>query len=325
MSGVLARAGRSLTTAARAQLPSEVISALESGGGRLDDAQWHALTPSQRSLIVAIRERTRDGLEPPRVVQAPEAASTTHLVGTDPLGSVAPGADPVTGNDPHSMEVLFGNVVDTRGLACFEGQALLDELKSRFYSTHVTLSYRQAREALFGRVDNFDGKVTDVYTGRTIVTQGIPSPDGSEGMNTEHTWPQSDLKTQGKQAAISDLHHLFATDTEANGRRGSYPFGTVVREIWKSGESRLGTDVNGKMVFEPPPLHRGNVARALFWIATAYDLDIPPDEEAELRRWAATDPSDETERQRNLEVRQEQGDLNPFVIDATLPDRVPDF
>lgn len=328
MPGILARVDQGLAAAARRQLSPQVLSAVDQvGGGRLPEDLWRTLSPSQRSLVLAIRERTRDALEPARPPQplVNAADGGAHLVGTDPLGAVAAGADPVTGNDPQSMAELFGNVVDTEGLARFEGQALLGELKRRFFSTHITLDYRQAREALFGEVDNSEGRVRDVYTARTITTRGIPSADGPEGMNTEHTWPQSKLKAEGKTAAISDLHHLFPSDTEANGRRGNYPFGTVARVLWQEGESKLGTDVNGKTVFEPPPEHRGNVARALFWIATAYDLDIPADEEAELRRWDAADPSDGAEQQRNVAVRKVQGDLNPFVIDPTLPRRIPDF
>ncbi|MCP4502095.1 MAG: hypothetical protein GY822_19225 [Deltaproteobacteria bacterium] len=60
-------------------------------------------------------------------------------------------------------------------------------------------------------------------------------------MNTEHTFP----KSHGVKvlAALSDLHHLFPTDDETNGRRASHPFGNVTGKVkFSKDESRLGND-----------------------------------------------------------------------------------
>lgn len=228
--------------------------------------------------------------------------------------------------DPQAMNALFGKVVDTAGLETLSGRGLIDELRSRFYAKHVTLDYSTARRFMFTQVDNEAGDVRDVYTGRVLndVTR-IPSAEGAESFNTEHTWPQSQLKRAGRGAAVSDLHHLFPVDTTANGRRGSYPFGQVQQVEWEKNGSKLGRDANGQIVFTPPPGHRGDVARAMFWISAAYGLSIPPREEAVLKEWANEDPVDTHEQVRNGRIAEVQGDLNPFVVAPQLVSQVADF
>ena len=48
-------------------------------------------------------------------------------------------------------------------------------------------------------------------------------------INTEHTWPKSKFKGTRHPYAImlSDLHHLFPTNSEVNSTRSSWPFGEV--------------------------------------------------------------------------------------------------
>ncbi|MBX7100155.1 MAG: endonuclease [Myxococcaceae bacterium] len=313
-----------LLLAAQRGLPPDVLATVSADPtGQLPGALWAQLSDEQRRMVRTVRSQLRDGFEA-RTAPSPEVTEPrgqVHLVGADPLGSA-----PATPNDPEAMHVLFGAVVDTTGLEAFEGEALLAELRRRFFGRHVTLDYHDARVALFTRVDAAHGVVRDVYAGRVLDgVNGIPDAEGTQRFNTEHTWPQSQLKAAGKDAAVSDLHHLFPVDTTANGKRANLPFGEVVTEHWRGGESRLGLDAHGTLVFEPPPGHRGDVARAMFWIADAYELDIPPDEEAVLRRWAAADQVDEPERARNQRVAEVQGDLNPFVVQPELSARVEDF
>lgn len=313
-----------LLAAAQRGLPADVLDTVSADpAGQLPAALWEQLTEDQQRMVRTVRSQLRDGFEA-RTAPAPEVTEPrgqVHLVGADPLESA-----PTTPNDPEAMHALFGAVVDTTGLEAFEGEALLAELRRRFFGRHVTLDYHDARVALFTRVDGAGGVVRDVYAGRVLEgVSGIPDAEGTQRFNTEHTWPQSQLKAQGKDAAVSDLHHLFPVDTTANGKRANLPFGEVVTEYWRGGGSRLGLDARGVLVFEPPVEHRGNVARAMFWIADAYELDIPPEEEAVLRRWAAADPVDDAERARNQRIAEVQGDLNPFVEHPSLSEQVDDF
>jgi len=182
------------------------------------------------------------------------------------------------------------------------------------------LSYDAARYFIFSKLDNRDGVVSCVYTGRDVRTHDIP--DGRD-MNTEHTWPQS---KGAKGAAKSDMHHLFPTDSEANSRRGSYPFGKVVGDpIWQNAGSKLGRDEHGHTVFEPRDVHKGNVARALFYFSQMYNIEIPDDEERWLREWDKADPVDAAERVREAAITEVQGVGNRFVTDPAAADSVQNF
>lgn len=337
-----ARISSQLLGKAQQLLSPEVLAVIgKSPKARLPDATWARLSPEQRAMVLEVRKNLNDGFENTERPQDGERARSTGerrdatpYAGRDPLTSTgqvsaAAGPDPQTGLDPVAMNELFGAAVDTTGLEQFEGEGLLLELRKRFYSRHVTLDYRTAREKMFTVIDNDgQGNVKDVYAGRTIKNvNGIPNAEGPNGFNTEHTWPQSQLKAAGKGAAVSDLHHLYPSETFANGKRGHIPFGWVKRVEWQTpdGQSKLGYNERGQMVWTAPEGHRGNIARAMFWVAAAYELDIPPEEEAVLREWAREDPVDDQERARNEAIQKVQGDLNPFVVMPGLIDKVQDF
>jgi hypothetical protein len=152
-----------------------------------------------------------------------------------------------------------------------EGAELIAFLRAN-YAPRINLSYRQARRVMFSRLDNQDGWVRLVYTGRPFRTRDIPNPNQ---VNTEHTWPQSMFKeAAGKQGMKSDLHHLFPTYNRVNGERGHKAFDEISDDSthtwWNDPEAQY--DVPGDEIdeyseatdelFEPREDHKGNVARA---------------------------------------------------------------
>lgn len=199
------------------------------------------------------------------------------------------------------------------------GDALLAALRS-WAAPHLQYDYGTARDLLYQKVDGSTGTIHDVYTDRDVTARPRGELEQVEHINAEHTRPRS--TGVAGTPANSDLHHLFPTDQEANNRRANLPFGEVVEVIWHKGKSRLGTDKSGALVFEPPDKHKGNVARALFYIAAVYGLPLPAAEEAVLKRWHQLDPVSEQERARNDAVSTLQENRNPFVDDPGLIDRV---
>ncbi|PTL76682.1 endonuclease I family protein [Vitiosangium sp. GDMCC 1.1324] len=228
-----------------------------------------------------------------------------------------PSPRPATGGAQGPVDVFEPSGRDPR----FEGlkdKALIQALHDAV-AKHKDLGYSQARKVIFTALDNHDGKVACVYTGRELRTDKIPN---SSDMNVEHTWPQS----QGAVgAAKSDLHHLFPTDSKANSIRSSYPFGVVKNVQWSQGGAKFGTDAQGRKVFEPPDAHKGNVARALFYFSTVYGKPIPAQDEAVLKQWNVQDQVDAAERARNDAIEKYQGNRNPFVDDASLARDISDF
>lgn len=192
-----------------------------------------------------------------------------------------------------------------------------DSLKrqlAKIVSVQTPVGYQNAQDIVFGKLDNFNGKVEGVYTGRILETIG--EPDASN-MNIEHTWPQSQGATG---IAKCDLHHLFPTDSKANGIRGNHPFGNVSHPTWESG----GSCSNGH-VFQVRMKQRGDTARAKFYFSIRYNKRIPASEEKVLREWSKEDPVSDYERRRNDRIENFQHNRNPFVDHPEFIDRIQDF
>lgn len=201
-----------------------------------------------------------------------------------------------------------------------------EELKDKLHelvSNHHYLGYDGARDEMFEKIDNVEGYVRCVYTGKMVRTDSIP--DGTI-MNTEHTWPQSKFGGGESTSKKSDLFHLFPTDSKANSRRSSYNFDNVVGDVkWEDNGSKLGDNDAGYTAFEPRDDHKGDVARALFYFSVRYNMSIPPYEEDNLREWHESDPVDENEFRRNSEIEERQHNRNPFIDQPELVNNISDF
>ncbi len=209
------------------------------------------------------------------------------------------------------------------------------------FQRHTSIGYGNARVFLMGKFylvqeTNHFG-VKDVYCSREIMDSEFPAgktpapnkiPDDSI-INTEHTWPQSRFNSGfNKEMQKSDLHHLFPTDSKINNIRANYKFGEVQHDAksLKCQGPRFGTaEAGSDLIFEPPQIHKGNVARAIFYFSIKYNLSIDPNEEATLRRWNKADPVDDEEMSRNTEIEKVQHSRNPFVDFPELSDRIGDF
>lgn len=205
-----------------------------------------------------------------------------------------------------------------------EGAALLRELHLIVRTGHVDRGYAQARNELFGEIDDLDGddRVPDLFTGELRGPITDKNNAYQKGFNTEHTWPQSKGATG---IAQSDLHHLRAADVKTNEMRGHHPYGDVVKAVWTVGsgvdQAKLGVDSLGETVFEPHAASKGDIARGLLYFYTRYSMSRTQDFTLEnfkhelptLLKWNAEDPVTPDEVLRNDAVQRVQGNRNPFV------------
>lgn len=232
-----------------------------------------------------------------------------------------------------SQEIIFPGVY---------GSTLKSKLVQA-YKTSNTLGYSSARDKMYGEIDNKNNKVTCVYTGYqvTVPYQASNPRSYTNGaspiMNCEHTWPQS--KGASGQAK-SDMHHLFATNGDVNGARGSLPFGEIddnKTDKWFIGTSSQTSipssnkdaysELDTNTRFEVPEKHKGNVARAMFYFYTMYENQADHSfftvQKEVLRKWNSMDPPDADEIARTEKIAAYQGGkINPFVKDTTLIGRV---
>lgn len=197
---------------------------------------------------------------------------------------------------------------------------------------------KDMKRKLFGTVsikrDSQGYFIKDVYCsfiirGRKIGPGKIPT---NNVMNVEHTWPQS--KGSGRHPTRGDMHHLFPTDMRSNSSRGNYIFAEVDGKQPRDNcsDSQVGQVLNprsgrptGERGYQPPVEHRGNVARAMFYVSAKYNYDIPSTEEFYLKRWHREDPVDAEEVRRNDLIQRFQGNRNPFIDYPQLAERVEEF
>lgn len=223
----------------------------------------------------------------------------------------------------------------------------LDDLTERCDSrtpscyTQISLGYDRARIFLMGylylvKQDN-QFVIKEAYCNKYYGKEEFrgkkgPAPQtipDNTVINVEHTWPQSRFSGKfNKDFQKSDLHHLYPTDSQLNAIRGNKNFGDVSTNTvpLKCQQSKYGkSSSSGRDVFEPPQVHKGRVARAIFYFSVRYDLPIDPEEEAYLKKWNAQYPVDQAEITRNEEIYKIQGNRNPFIDYPELAELISDF
>jgi hypothetical protein len=184
--------------------------------------------------------------------------------------------------------------------------------------SHRPLTYFGARKALWGTIDGDGRRARGLYTGEEIEYFKQPLPNTGA---IEHAWPMTRLPSRAR----SDLHHMFGVIGEARAARLNLRYGRVRVAVWSRGGSQAGPGSRVKPVFEVRKQTRGDIARAIFYVATMYELNIPSAEESALREWHKQDPPDKGEVRRNDRVAKLQKSRNPFVDHPGLTKRISDF
>jgi deoxyribonuclease-1 len=199
---------------------------------------------------------------------------------------------------------------------------------------HSSVGYTQARTIMFSQLfmekDAEGTFVKDVYCEKKIYFDHVSEISNmGQIVNIEHTWPQSKFTTRfDKNLQKSDMHHLFPTDSTANSTRGNHIFGEKQQHsfggINDCSPSSI-QDTSGRLSFTPPKIHKGNVARALFYFSTRYNLTIDPVEEMILRQWHIVDPVDQDEIRRHEIIAKHQKVRNPYIDFPSLVEKISDF
>lgn len=198
---------------------------------------------------------------------------------------------------------------------------------------HVVFPYSEV-SSIFTATDadpGAPGNVIDFYTGRSTKSD----------FNKEHVWAKSHGGFESDAyAGFSDLHALRPARPDVNSARWHLDFDEGGLPY-----SDSGCKIVDGYSFEPRDAVKGDVARALFYMAVRYEGDDPPMPDLEfaevipsllnaqgqpdnnqhtstprigrlstLLRWHHQDPPDDRERARNEVIfRDYQRNRNPFV------------
>lgn len=240
----------------------------------------------------------------------------------------------------------IGLAVDATYYSDLDGKSdsdLRTALTSLTTSKHTTtLGY----DWTFDGIDIVDGTLEDIYSTCNWSTTGSDQcgvySSVCDCYNREHVVPQSLFNEVSPQKG--DRHHLFLTDGKVNNQRSNYPFGEC-----SSGTS-LGSKALGKLgtstfsgytssvgtVFEPDDKYKGDIARAIMYMAIRYatvssypvtswsrnamfsgslstNYGLSAYAVALLMQWHRQDPVSQKEITRNNGVADKQGNRNPFI------------
>lgn len=212
------------------------------------------------------------------------------------------------------------------------------------YKPVTVLDYNHARVKMYTEIDNLHDSVSCIYSKHTLyLNPSSTDPIGylikngdPNGINCEHTFPQSKGAEFGN--AKSDMHHLFPARAEVNEARSNFPFGEIQddqTQVWfykSQAQSKkpiqmideYSESIDG--MFEPREDSKGNIARAVFYFFTMYELQADRSfferMKPALCEWHIKDPVDSSEWERTHQIANYQDQRpNPFVLDCSLPKR----
>ncbi len=223
------------------------------------------------------------------------------------------------------------------------GEQLLEYVVDN-YKTSSTLGYDVSRDILYGEIDLQPGnQLSGVYCGYTITMDLSQDPSTyayQNGINCEHTWPQS--MGAGSEPQKSDMHHLFPCKSNVNSSRGNDPLLDIPdqnTDNWYRESQSQGTiptsfieewaekENDGVDCFEPRDAHKGDAARAMFYFYAMYQEAANENffliQKDNLKLWHYQDPVDDWEYARTNNIADyQEGFANPFCLDSTLVRRI---
>jgi endonuclease I len=228
------------------------------------------------------------------------------------------------------------------------GAPLEQSLVNAYKPTNV-LDYARARDTLFSKVYLEKDSVVCIYTQHKVYlppgadpTQAVYLNGVQNGINTEHSYPQSKGASESNGNPYSDMHHLYPTRLAANEARADLPFKEIPdnqTNKWFYRDQTLTStpavavrdlfsEFNGNG-FEVRENQKGNIARSIFYFFTMYRSEAltadPLFFEAQrstLCSWHYADAVDSLEYVRTFKIGSYQsGKPNPFVLDCSLAAR----
>jgi len=231
--------------------------------------------------------------------------------------------NPATGN----VTSLGENIGSYYGAITTSSPSLRTDLTA-LINPHTQISYFNYKQTVLAEFEVRDttlgrSVVTCVYSGENKIFND-PFDWTATGYSREHSFAHSWMPTwpcdNPEEPEYTDQHNLFPSNlSEANSPRSNLPLGEIDGSTVQSYlEGAVGFQ-GSQMVYEPRASHKGNAARAIFYMATAYNFKLTAVVAADkqdqdlLKNWHFADLPDNYEIARNEYIYDLQGNRNPFI------------
>lgn len=200
---------------------------------------------------------------------------------------------------------------------------------SALINTHTVVSYFNYKTTMMNQFEirdttNGQSFVTCVYSGERKVFDE-PFDWTAVGYSREHSYCHSWMPTypcdNPEQPEYNDQHNLWPTNLQqANTPRSNLPLMDIDGQVvFTYLEGNVGYSGN-QLVYEPRAAQKGNAARSIFYMATAYNTQggnnwqLPSNQSQEsLKTWHFNDLPDNYEIARNEFIFSKQANRNPYV------------
>ncbi len=213
-----------------------------------------------------------------------------------------------------------------------QSTSLIDDLTT-LINPHIFNSYFLYKTLMMDQFEvrdtvNGESYVVCAYSGERKVFSGLFDWQ-TVGYSREHTYAHSWMPTfpadgQPNELEYVDYHNLYPTNlSQANSPRSNLPFDIIVgNPVFNYLEGSVGYRADGDLVYEPREAQKGNLARAIFYMATCYngangtgdDWSIPSNQSQEiLKDWHFGDLPDNYEIARHELIYDLQDNRNPYI------------
>lgn len=195
--------------------------------------------------------------------------------------------------------------------------------QKKYHFQNRNKAYTDALRLLWTTV--YKNKGITLYCNKPFSTKSRKAR-AKAGVNAEHIFPMSWVtkelncgtrkQCQASSATFreieSDLHNIYPAGSVENKARSHYRFGEVAGEKREFGHCDF--EVSRKYrVAEPAKQKRGEIARAMLYLADQYHLSLHTKTKKLMRRWDRADPPNAEEKRREKIIRQMQGRENKFI------------
>jgi endonuclease I len=205
----------------------------------------------------------------------------------------------------------------------------LISLLSTLINPHTVISYTNYKPTVMAQFEVRDttmGRsfVVCSYTGEKQVFND-PFDWTAVGYSREHSychsWMPSYPADNPAKPEYSDQHNLYPVNqNKANSIRSNLPMDEITGNVvYTYMDGRAGYN-GAQLVYEPRDEQKGNVARAMFYMATCYNgvssqnWALPTNQsQATLKNWHFSDLPDNYEIARQEYIFSQQGNRNPYV------------